>query len=429
MSDLRYLSGFANEFTSEAAPGAVPEGRNNPQKVKYGLYAEQLSGTAFTALPHENQRAWFYRLMPSVAHGAFSRLENGMWRSAPFNEVSCPPDQLRWDPIPVPSYQVDFIDGITTICGNGDVMARTGSAVHLYFTNKAMPDRALYNADGDFLIVPQEGALRITTEFGLLDVAPKEIAVVQRGIKFKVEPLSGSARGYLLENFGEHLVLPYRGPIGANGLANSRDFLTPVAWFEDVTTPYQLVARFGGNLWATELEYSPFDVVGWHGNYAPYKYDLTRFNTMNTVSFDHPDPSIFTVLTSPSAKPGTANIDFVIFPPRWMVGEDTFRPPYFHRNIMSEYMGLIHGVYDAKPAGGFEPGGGSLHNCMSSHGPEAKAFEAASNAKLMPEYLGDTLAFMFESSMVYSPTKFALETRALQKDYQKCWNGMKRAKV
>ena len=171
------------------------------------------------------------------------------------------------------------------------------------------------------------------------------------------------------------------------------------------------------------------DVVGWHGNYAPYKYDLTRFNTMNTVSFDHPDPSIFTVLTSPSAKPGTANVDFVIFPPRWMVGEDTFRPPYFHRNVMSEYMGLINGVYDAKPAGGFEPGGGSLHNCMTPHGPETEAFNAASNAKLKPEYLGSTLAFMFESSLVYSPTRHGLETPALQKNYLNCWRGMKRGKV
>lgn len=428
-SDLKYHFGFANEFVSEAVPGCLPEGRNNPQKVKHGLYAEQLSGAAFTALPHENQRSWLYRLLPSVSQGSYSRLDSGLWRSGPFTEVPPPPDQLRWDPIAIPDYKLDFIDGITTICGNGDVLARNGSAVHLYFLNKPMTDRALYNADGDFLIVPQDGAVRITTEFGIMDVAPKEIAVVQRGIKFKVDPAAGSSRGYILENYGEHFVLPYRGPIGANGLANSRDFLTPAAWFEDVSAPYQLVARFGGNLWSSELEHSPFDVVGWHGNYAPYKYDLTRFNTMNTVSFDHPDPSIFTVLTSPSAKPGTANVDFVIFPPRWMVGEDTFRPPYFHRNVMSEYMGLIHGVYDAKPAGGFEPGGGSLHNCMTPHGPETEAFNAASNAKLKPEYLGSTLAFMFESSLVYSPTRHALETPALQKNYLNCWRGMKRGKV
>ena len=428
-ANLKYLSGFGNDFASEAVAGSLPEGRNNPQKVKHGLYAEQLSGSAFTALPHENKRSWLYRLLPSVSHSSFSLLEQGNWRSAPFNEVPTPPDQLRWDPIKIPDYQVDFIDGMSTICGNGDVFARAGSAVHLYFINKTMTERAFFNADGDMLIVPQEGSLKITTEFGIIEVEPKEIAVIQRGIKFKVDPLNGKSRGYVLENYGAPFVLPYRGPIGANGLANTRDFLTPTSWYEDVKANYQIVSKFGGKLWTFEQDFSPFDVVGWHGNYAPYKYDLDRFNTINTVSFDHPDPSIFTVLTSPSGREGVANVDFVIFPPRWMVAEGTFRPPYFHRNLMSEYMGLIYGVYDAKPGGGFEPGGGSLHNCMIPHGPESKAFEDASVAELKPQYLGSTLAFMFESSSVYSPTKFALETPARQKNYLKCWSGMKRGKV
>lgn len=426
MSEIRYQSGFGNHFASEAVKGALPQGRNNPQKAALGLYAEQLSGSAFTAPGRENQRSWLYRTLPSVLHSPYARMDHGWVRSGPFREVEAMPDQLRWDPIPVPDKPMDFLDGLTTICGNGDVGARQGSAVHVFFLNKPMSDRCFYDADGDLLIVPQAGTLQITTEFGRLEVEPREIAVIQRGIKFQVSSREKDARGYVLENYGEHFELPYRGPIGANGLANERDFLTPVAAFEDKPRPMQMVAKFDGNLYSAELRNSPFDVVGWHGNYAPYKYDLRLFNTMNTVSFDHPDPSIFTVLTSPSGRAGTANVDFVIFPPRWMVAEDTFRPPYFHRNVMSEYMGLIHGVYDAKPAGGFDPGGGSLHNCMSAHGPEAEAFEKASEASLKPQYQGDTLAFMFESSWIYRPTRFAMETKALQKDYLGCWRGLKR---
>jgi homogentisate 1,2-dioxygenase len=423
--DLRYQSGFGNYFTTEALPGAVPAVMNNPQRAPLGLYAEQLSGQAFTALPHENVRSWLYRILPSVKHGGFRRIEQGLLRGTPFTEVDTPPDQLRWDPFQVPERPTDFVDGLVTVAGNGDIGARTGNAVHLYLCNKSMGDRAFYDADGDLLIVPQQGSLLLTTELGRLEVSPQEIALIPRGVKFKVDLPSGPARGYVCENFGEHFQLPYRGPIGANGLANTRDFLTPEAWFEDVDRKHELVCKFDGKLWATDLERSPFDVVGWHGNYAPYKYDLRRFNTMNTVSWDHPDPSIFTVLTSPSSKAGVANVDFVIFPPRWMVAESTFRPPYFHRNVMSEYMGLIHGVYDAKPAGGFEPGGGSLHNCMTPHGPETDAFERASQAKLAPQYLGDTLAFMFESALVYRPTRHALETPRLQKSYLACWQGLK----
>lgn len=422
--DLHYQTGFSNYFTSEAIKGAVPEVLNNPQKAPYGLYAEQLSGQAFTALPHENLRTWLYRILPSVRHGKFHRTDQRLLRSTPFTEIDTPPDQLRWDPLPMPEAPTDFVHGLVTICGNGDITARTGNAVHIYLCNRSMGDRAFYNADGDFLIVPQLGRLFITTELGRLLVEPQEIAVIPRGIKFKVDLPDGSARGYICENFGEHFQLPYRGPIGANGLANTRDFLTPQAWFEDVSRRHELFCKFGGKLWATELERSPFDVVGWHGNYAPYKYDLRRFNTINTVSWDHPDPSIFTVLTSPSGKVGVANVDFVIFPPRWVVAENTFRPPYFHRNIMSEYMGLIHGIYDAKPAGGFEPGGGSLHNCMTPHGPETDAFMQASAALLTPHYQGNTLAFMFESGSIYHPTSHALESPQLQKTYLACWQDL-----
>jgi homogentisate 1,2-dioxygenase len=425
MTDLVYNSGFGNHFATEAVPGALPIGRNTPQRAPHGLYAEQLSGSAFTAPNAENFRTWLYRILPSVVHGPYRRLDQKLLRSGPFCEVPAPPDQLRWDPIAVPAKPADFVDGLVTLCGAGDAHSRAGSAVHLYLANRSMERRCFYNADGELLIVPQQGSLLILTEMGRLKIEPQEIAVIPRGVKFQVKLLGPEARGYVLENYGENLQLPWRGPIGANGLANNRDFLTPVAWYEQVHERYEMVTKFDGHLWAADLDHSPFDVVGWHGNYAPYKYDLRLFNTINTVSYDHPDPSIFTVLTSPGLRHGTANVDFVIFPPRWMVAEDTFRPPYFHRNIMSEYMGLITGVYDAKPAGEFDPGGGSLHNVMSAHGPEAQAFEAASKATLTPHYQGATLAFMFESSLLYRPTKFALETPALQKTYQACWAGLK----
>jgi homogentisate 1,2-dioxygenase len=425
MTDLAYNSGFGNHFATEAVPGALPVGRNTPQRAPLGLYAEQLSGSAFTAPNSENFRTWLYRILPSVVHGPYRPFDHQLLRSGPFCEVPAPPDQLRWDPIAVPEKPADFIDGLVTICGSGDAHSRSGSAVHLYLANRSMERRCFYSADGELLIVPQHGSLLILTEMGRLQIEPQEIAVIPRGVKFQVKLLDSEARGYVLENYGECLQLPWRGPIGANGLANNRDFLTPVAWYEEVQGQFEMVSKFDGHLWAADLDHSPFDVVGWHGNYAPYKYDLRLFNTINTVSYDHPDPSIFTVLTSPGLRPGTANVDFVIFPPRWMVAEDTFRPPYFHRNIMSEYMGLITGVYDAKPAGGFEPGGGSLHNVMSAHGPETQAFEAASNATLTPHYQGNTLAFMFESSLLYRPTKYALETPALQKNYQSCWAGLK----
>ncbi len=372
---IGYQSGFGNAFATEALPGALPVGRNSPQKIRYGLYAEQFSGTAFTAPRKDNRRSWLYRMRPAVVHGPFQRLDNRLLRSAPFNDIDASPNQLRWDPFPLPSSATDFIDGLTTIAGNGDCALQTGIGIHLYGANRSMQDRFFYNADGELLMVPQQGRLRLMTELGILDAAPGEIAVLPRGMRFRVELPEGTARGYLCENYGALLRLPELGPIGANGLANPRDFLTPVAAYEEREGNFELVSKFMGQLWRADIDHSPLDVVAWHGNYAPYKYDLARFNTVNTVSFDHPDPSIFTVLTSPSDTAGIANVDFVIFPPRWMVAENTFRPPWFHRNVMSEYMGLVHGAYDAK-AEGFLPGGGSLHNCMSGHGPDATTFRA-----------------------------------------------------
>jgi homogentisate 1,2-dioxygenase len=422
---IRYQSGFGVELATEALPGALPQGRNSPQKAPYGLYAEQLSGTAFTAPRHLNRRSWLYRIRPSAMHGEFFPLDSGLLRAAPFDAANVSPNQLRWNPTPIPAAPTDFIEGLTTIAGNGDAGMQAGIAIHIYVANRSMQDRFFYNADGEMLIVPQQGRLRIRTEMGNLEVGPGELVVLPRGVRFCVELVDTAARGYICENYGACLRLPELGPIGANGLANPRDFLTPVAAFEEREGRFELVAKFGGQLWLAEMDHSPLDVVAWHGNYAPYKYDLALFNAINTVSYDHPDPSIFTVLTSPSDTAGTANVDFVIFPPRWMVAESTFRPPWFHRNLMSEYMGLIHGKYDAK-ADGFLPGGASLHNCMSGHGPDAATFERASHATLTPQRIDNTLAFMFESRYVIRPTPYALSSPELQKNYLECWQGLKK---
>ena len=430
---LKYFSGFGNEFATEARAGALPVGQNSPQKPPLGLYTEQLSGTPFTAPRYQNRRTWTYRIRPSVMHPPYKRIANGMVRSTPFNEVETTPSQLRWDPLPIPTNPTDFIDGLTTIAGNGDLSMHTGVAIHIYAANKSMTARYFYTADGELLFVPQLGRLELHTELGILEAAPGEIAVIPRGIKFRVDYLKDNqnakelgARGYLLENYGATLRLPELGPIGANGLANSRDFHTPHAAYEDKdNSKFQVVAKFQGNLWATDFDHSPLDVVAWHGNYAPYKYDLSRFNCINTVSFDHPDPSIYTVLTSPSELPGTANVDFAIFPPRWIVAEHTFRPPWFHRNFMNEFMGLVTGEYDAK-AEGFVPGGASLHNCMSGHGPDAESYEKAIAANLKPVKLEGTLAFMFETRFVARPTKFAMDTAARQHEYYTCWQPLKK---
>ena len=424
----KYLSGLGNSHATEAVAGALPEGRNAPQKAAFGLYAEQLSGSAFTAPRAANLRSWQYRLRPSAQHGPFQRIDNGLLCTAPNREQAPPPNRLRWNALALPEAPTDFVEGLHTIVTNGDARLQQGVAVHVYCVNRSMVDRCFYNADGDLLIVPQHGALNLVTEFGVLAVAPGEIAVLPRGVKFRVEISGQAARGYVCENYGAPFRLPELGPIGANGLANARDFLAPVAAFEKRENKTQIVAKFMGNLWAAPCDHSPLNVVAWHGNYYPYKYDLARFNVINSVSFDHPDPSIFTVLTSPSDTPGVANIDFVIFPPRWMVAENTFRPPYFHRNIMNEYMGLIHGTYDAKSEG-FEPGGGSLHNSMSAHGPDAATYRKASTEELKPHYLADTLAFMFESRYVFEPTQFALTTPALQTGYDQVWQGFDNAKL
>jgi homogentisate 1,2-dioxygenase len=429
--DIPYLSGFGNSFASEAVPGALPPGRNSPQRAAHGLYAEVLSGTAFTAPRAENHSTWLYKLRPSAMHGPYRRLADGKLRSGPFNEAETAPNRLRWNPFPIPGDPADFVDGLLTIAGSGDPASQAGLAVHIYRANRSMRGRYFWNADGEMMLVPQSGALVVATELGRLHVTPGEIAVVPRGMKFRVELPDGEARGasdgvrgYVCENYGQAFRLPELGPIGSQGLAQQRDFRSPVAAFED-NGACEVVAKFMGGLWASEFAHSPLDVVAWHGDYVPYKYELARFMAINSVSFDHPDPSIFTVLTSPSGQPGVANCDFVIFPPRWSVAEDTFRPPWFHRNVMSELMGLVHGTYDAK-AEGFLPGGISIHNCMSAHGPDLASFEKAVAADLKPHRIEGTLAFMWESRYVFRPTRAALSAPELQKDYDRVWDGFAR---
>ncbi|MBE9540174.1 MAG: homogentisate 1,2-dioxygenase [Proteobacteria bacterium] len=422
---LEYLTGFGNEHESEALPNTLPQGQFSPQKVNYGLYTEQFNSTAFTAPRAQNRRTWFYRMRPSCVQGQYQPWKQPCVRTAPITEVATPPDMLRWDPRELPTEPTDFIDGLTTIAANGDAMAQSGMGIHLYVANKSMTGRYFYCADGELLFIPQAGELLLRTECGQLSLKPGEIAVIPRGMKFAVDLQGDTARGYLAENYGAPLTLAERGPVGANGYANDRDFLYPTAAYEDMEGDFELLCKFGGNFFSASLGHSPLDVVAWTGNSAPYKYDLSRFNVMGSVSYDHPDPSIYTVLTSPSDIPGVANIDFVIFPPRWMVAEDTFRPPWYHRNVMSEFMGLIEGTYDAKEKG-FVPGGCSLHNTMSPHGPEAAVFEKASNCELAPDRYENTMAFMLESRYVIQPTKWALETELRQRDYIKCWDGIKK---
>ena len=429
MTELVYQSGFGNLFSSEAVPGALPMGRNSPQRVAHGLYAELLSGSAFTAPRHANQRSWLYRRQPSVVVGGYLPYEQPHWKCGAKDGVAAPPDPMRWHPLAVPEDALDFIDGMRTMAVNGDADAQTGIAVHVALINRSMTQRAFANADGEMLLVPQQGRLTLTTELGVLQVWPGDIALLPRGLVFKVA-VDGPSRVYICENHGAPFRLPELGPIGSNGLANARDFLAPVAAYEqsqhgEPRSSYEMVKKSGGALWRASQDHSPFNVLAWHGTLAALKYDTRHFNALGSISFDHPDPSIFTVLTSPSDTSGTAHCDFVIFPPRWLVAEETFRPPWFHRNVMSEFMGLVHGQYDAKPEG-FKPGGMSLHNSHVPHGPDAEAFARASAATLLPHKLENTLAFMFETRLRLLPTAFAMNCGAQDVAYINCWDGLQK---
>ncbi|RHZ68909.1 hypothetical protein Glove_292g35 [Diversispora epigaea] len=433
VDNYKYLEGFGNHFTSEALPDALPKVRNTPQKCPYGLYAEQLSGTAFTVDRKHNQRSWLYRVKPSVCHEPFQKASNLggniVSNFAGASYVKFIPDQIRWSPFKLlnnnKENKENFIEGLNTLAGAGEPSVKHGLAIHIYLAYTNMINTAFYNSDGDFLIVPQQGRLDITTEFGRMMVSPGEITVIPRGIKFSVNLPDGPSRGYILEVFDNHFELPDLGPIGANGLANPRDFQTPIAHYENdkLNNDYNVVNKYVGQMYVVKQDHSPFDVIAWHGNYVPYKYDLEKFCPLNSVSFDHIDPSIFTVLTCKSAFPGTAIADFIAFPPRWVVQDNTFRPPYFHRNCMSEFLGLIKGSYDAKVEG-FLPGGASLHSFMTPHGPDAKTFERASNEELKPVKIAETaLAFMFESSLMLGVTPWG--EPEVQDNYNTVWKNLK----
>ena len=423
----RYMPGFGNDFETEALQGALPRGMNSPQRCNYGLYAEQMSGTAFTVPGDRNQRTWCYRIRPSVRHtGRFARIDVPYWKTAPHID----PDlvslgQYRWDPVPHTDEPVTWITGMRTMTTAGDVNTQTGMASHIYLVNRSMQDDYFCSADSELLVVPQEGRLRFATELGVIDVEPQEIAILPRGLVYRVEVLQGPGRGFVCENYGQGFELPGRGPIGANCLANRRDFKVPVADFEDREVASTVTIKWCGQFHRCRIGHSPLDVVAWHGNFAPVKYDLRTYCPVGAILFDHPDPSIYTVLTAPSGLPGTANIDFVLFRDRWMVAENTFRPPWYHRNIMSELMGNIYGQYDAKPTG-FVPGGMSLHNMMLPHGPDRTAFERASATDLAPEKLDNTMSFMFETRFPQHLTAFAASEAPMQNDYIDCWTDLEK---
>ena len=423
-STLGYQTGFGNEFSSEALPGALPQGQSSPQRAAYGLYAEAITGTSFTAPRAQNRRTWVYRIRPSVVSGLYKRRDNGLIRTAPL-ATGWGPNPLRWNPFSIPDAPTDFIDGLATLCANGDPVNQSGLAIHVYRANRPMSDRAFVNSDGDFLVIPEQGRLRVVTELGILEAMPREVVLIPRGLRFRIDLPDGAARGYVGENYGAPFRLPELGPIGSNGLANVRDFLYPVAAYEDRELPYEIVSKTGGNLWTATQNHSPFDVVAWYGNLSACKYDLANFMTIGSVSVDHPDPSIYTLLTSPSDTPGTANLDFVALAPRWMVAEHSFRPPFFHRNIMSEFMGLITGAHEAK-AGGFVPGGASLHNSGVPHGPDTASFERASSVDLKPQWFDSSYAFMLETRYPLQLTEFASGAAELQQDYADCWQGLKK---
>ena len=426
-TEAGYMPGFGNDFETEALPGALPQGRNSPQRCAYGLYAEQLSGTPFTAPRGRNERTWCYRVRPSVRHvQRLQRINVPHWKSAPtIDDHVQSLGQYRWDPVPLTDEPLTFLSGMRTMTTAGDVNTQIGMASHTYLITQSMQDEYFYSADSELMVVPQQGVLTFWTELGKIRLSPLEIAVLPRGMMFTVTVEEGPARGFVCENYGQKFELPGRGPIGANCLANSRDFKTPVAAFEDRDGACKVTLKWCGQFHQTEIGHSPLDIVAWHGNYAPCKYDLRSFSPVGAIAFDHPDPSIFTVLTAPSGVEGTANIDFVVFPERWMVAENTFRPPWYHKNIMSEFMGNIFGQYDAKPQG-FVPGGMSLHNMMLPHGPDVEAFEKASSGEQVPHKLTNTMAFMFETRFPQHLTQFAAVEAPLQEDYIDCWKDLKK---
>ncbi|KAH7409553.1 homogentisate 1,2-dioxygenase [Cadophora sp. MPI-SDFR-AT-0126] len=424
-----YQAGFGNHFESEAVPGTIPQGQNSPRCVRFGLYAEQMTASAFVAPRPSNKNAWLYRVRPAVAHEGFTDLPDNKDTESnfmPINpKVHISPTQLAWLPFDIPTEGgIDFVSGLKTVAGSGEPTLREGIATHVYTANTSMSQKAFVNSDGDFLIVPQQGSLDIQTEFGPLFVQPGEICVIQRGIRYRVELPDGPSRGYILEIWGSNFDLPELGPLGANGLANSRDFLTPKAKYEIKKERWEIVYKLGGKFFKSTQGHSPFDVVAWHGNYVPFKYDLTKFVNVGSISVDHIDPSIFCVLTAKSRDPTAPLADFLIFSPRWDVASHTYRPPYYHRNVASELMGLIYGGYGGR-SDSFQPGGVSFECGMVPHGVAYEEFKAAS-AEPPPEMQisKGAVAFMFESSRPFTITDYAWNSKKKHEHEPKMWDNL-----
>lgn len=418
---LKYMTGFGNEFETEALPNALPVGQNSPQKPAYGLYSELFSATTFPAPRARNRRTYMFRIHPSVQAPKYSRIDNSLIATPPFDTVPTP-NNMRWDAFEIGGEDADFIDGLATICGVGGPIAQSGMAMHIYRVTRSMSDRVFTNNDGEMIVMPQQGALRFVTELGVLEAAPGAIVILPKGIRFRVELPEGPARGFVCENFSQAFHLPELGLIGSNGLANAADFYAPVAAYEDRNTPCELVQKYAGNLWATELPYSPLDVVAWRGNCAPMLYDAEKFVALGTATVDHPDPSIFCALTSGGDAVLGPNVDMLILPPRWLVAEHSFRPPGFHRNCVCEMVALIKGRHQGK-TGGFGPGGFSIHNNFAPHGPDVNTVQMAREEELKPMKLEGTLAFLFETRFPLAVTPFAHEAKENQADVVAMWQG------
>lgn len=416
-----YQPGFGNEFATEAVAGALPVGQNSPQRPPLGLVSELVSGTAFVAPRALNRRSYLFRIRPSTNAHPLLPVSFPNFQTPPL-AVDPQPGAMRWSTLNDKIAGKDFLDGLLTHCGNGSPRTQNGMAVHIYNASEPMTGRAFVNSDGEMLIIPQTGKLVITTELGIMDIQPGELALIPKGMKMKVDPVSGPAYGFMCENYGLPFVLPDLGLIGSHGLANAIDFETPVAAFEDNEEPTELIQKFCGSFWETKLEYSVFDVVAWRGNWAPCKYDMMKFNTMGSISYDHPDPSIFCALTSSSDAVAGGNVDFMILPPRWIVAEHSFRPPGFHRNSVSEFLALVKGAHESRSSN-FPPGSISLHNCWTPHGPDTETLEQARTAELQPQRVDDALVFMLETRFPLEMSSAAFESDKRQRDCTNGWAG------
>lgn len=390
-----YLEGFGNYHHSEAFPGANPIGMNSPQKPALGLLTERISGSSFTAPRDHNLQTWLYRTVSSLSHSEYT-----LYGTEDSTTGHITPNSYLW-----PSFQTSDDDWTSQrlLSSTGDANTKTGLAIRLYAISKDMqPNTVFSSLDGDMLIIPQAGgSLDIQTELGKLLVRPNEIAVIPRGVRHRITLPNGPTRGYICELFQGHFRLPELGPIGSCSLANQRDFQIPTAIYDgkleaDIAVPnrgsdWTIISRMASKLWSCTQDHTPFDVAGWHGTFYPYKYDLGRFSILGSILFDHPDPSIFTVLTAPSNRePGTSVVDFAIIPPRWNMMEDTYWPPYYHRNTMSEFSGPI--VYDQAhewhKEHSFKPYGAQLNGTMTAHGPSKEVHQAARESDLKPKKVG-----------------------------------------